>query len=640
MTKFSCLDVVRAAGLEEGRRRGKEQPFRCPRHGDEHPSLKVNLDKNVWICGPCGQKGTAWQLAAFLSNHDPADKPPVTAWLREHGLLSGNGRRATASPKRTIACTYAYRDAHGELQYEDVRFTPKDFRPRRPDGRGDWIWDLEGVQRVPYALERLVDSTPEVFVPEGEKDCETLWSQHVPATCNIGGAGQPWLDSYSEQLKTVVDVRRAYILPDHDVPGHRHAQQAAASLHRVGIEVRVVTLPGLHDGPPASDHGRDISHWLETHTIAELKARAAETPIWTPTSPAMPSHWQRLDLAELATWPCEPLRPIVDQLFALGNLVYLAAESQTGKSLLALYVAQMCLHGGRLFDRFTVTPINHLMYAVLEDPARRIHDRLLDMQRSFPTPLARARCLFYVAPGFTLTEDRFWQWFEHTIVSERHQLVILDTYQKATPGLESFDDKAQGPILHRLSEMTRRLNVTIVVIDHLRKQPSGAYRRRGDVGLDDIKGSGGKAQNADTVILLARTPDRRDIRFQCFSKDFDDPARLLLRVAPKGSPDRKFTCIGDLDALGSDARARGAATRQRVLEAMPLSDWISVPDLATRLGLSRSAVIRHVRPLLEDGQVLSNEAPSRYRRYCRAPVTPQPTDTQTARETDGSDKPA
>ena len=47
MTRFSCLDVATAAGLEEGRRRGNEQPFRCPRHGeDRHPSLMVNVEKD------------------------------------------------------------------------------------------------------------------------------------------------------------------------------------------------------------------------------------------------------------------------------------------------------------------------------------------------------------------------------------------------------------------------------------------------------------------------------------------------------------------------------------------------------------------------------------------------------------------
>ena len=298
MTKFTCLDVMKAAGLE-GRRRGKEQAFHCPRHEDEKPSLTVNPDKDVWMCGPCDQDGTAWQLAAFVVGCDPADKEPVKAWLRDRGLLSGNGHREQASQKPTIACTYAYRDAHGVLLYESVRFIPKDFKRRRPDGNGGYVWNLDGVRLIPYALDRLVDRTPDVFVPEGEKDCEALWSRQAPATCNIGGAGK-WLDSYSEQLRTVAGVERAYLLRDHDVPGHRHADQVAASLHRVGIEVRIVLLPGLHDGAPAPNHGRDISHWLETHDIAELKTRAAETPPWIPTpEPQTTSHSAGLDPALL-----------------------------------------------------------------------------------------------------------------------------------------------------------------------------------------------------------------------------------------------------------------------------------------------------------------------------------------------------
>ena len=171
------------------------------------------------------------------------------------------------------------------MRYEAVRFFPKRFMRRRPDGRGKWTWNLTGVPLRPCALERLVDHTPEVFVAEGEADCERLWSEAVPATTNIGGAGQ-WLDTYSEQLKTVAGVERAYLLPDHDVPGHRHAALVAASLHRVGIEVRIVCLPGLHDGAPPPAHGRDVSDWLETHTVAELRAVAAVAPRWTPTPEA------------------------------------------------------------------------------------------------------------------------------------------------------------------------------------------------------------------------------------------------------------------------------------------------------------------------------------------------------------------
>jgi len=39
------------------RRRGRELVTRCPFHDDEHPSLRVNLERGVWYCDPCGIGG-------------------------------------------------------------------------------------------------------------------------------------------------------------------------------------------------------------------------------------------------------------------------------------------------------------------------------------------------------------------------------------------------------------------------------------------------------------------------------------------------------------------------------------------------------------------------------------------------------
>ena len=39
--------------------------------------------------------------------------------------------------------------------FQVVRFAPKDFRQRRPDGNGGWIWNLNGIERVPYRLPEL-----------------------------------------------------------------------------------------------------------------------------------------------------------------------------------------------------------------------------------------------------------------------------------------------------------------------------------------------------------------------------------------------------------------------------------------------------------------------------------------------------
>ena len=78
--------------------------------------------------------------------------------------LSGNNGAAE------IVATYDYTDEGGNLLFQCVRTKPKDFWQRRPDGKGGWINNLQGVRRVLYRLPE-VKSAQTVCVAEGEKDC-------------------------------------------------------------------------------------------------------------------------------------------------------------------------------------------------------------------------------------------------------------------------------------------------------------------------------------------------------------------------------------------------------------------------------------------------------------------------------------
>src|ERR1019366_455214 len=86
-----------------------------------------------------------------------------------------------------IAKTYDYTDETGGLIYQVVRFEPKEFRQRRPDGKGGWIWSIKDIQPLFYRLRALLEALGEermVFITEGEKDADTFWDWGVPATTN------------------------------------------------------------------------------------------------------------------------------------------------------------------------------------------------------------------------------------------------------------------------------------------------------------------------------------------------------------------------------------------------------------------------------------------------------------------------
>src|ERR1019366_2757353 len=101
---------------------------------------------------------------------------------------------ADYSAANKIAKTYDYTDETGVLIYQVVRYEPKEFRQRRPDGKGGWVWSIKDIHHLFYRLPELREALGEervVFITEGEKDADTLWGWGVPATTNSGGA-QHW----------------------------------------------------------------------------------------------------------------------------------------------------------------------------------------------------------------------------------------------------------------------------------------------------------------------------------------------------------------------------------------------------------------------------------------------------------------
>lgn len=152
---------------------------------------------------------------------------------REHAAGDGLRTAPRSTPLPPIAGTHDYLDAAGALLYQTVRFEPKDFRQRRPDRQGGWIWKeaLAGVDRVPYRLRELLTGLPgrTVFIVEGEKDADRLASLGLLATCNAGGT-EKWTDALSEHLRGRAHI---VVLADNDDPGRRHAQQVARSVTAV-----------------------------------------------------------------------------------------------------------------------------------------------------------------------------------------------------------------------------------------------------------------------------------------------------------------------------------------------------------------------------------------------------------------------
>ncbi len=208
-----------------------------------------------------------------------------------HGPAPVRRLAPTAAAPRRIVATYDYRDEQGQRLFQALRYEPKDFSQRRPDGRDGWIYNLEGVRRVLYRLPELLAAERDavVYLVEGEKDVDRLRSLGLVVTCNPQGAGK-WRAEYADSLRE----RHVVILPDNDDAGQRHAQQVATALSGAAASIAVLDLPGLPSKGDASD-------WLNAGgNVAQLERLAAEAPAWEP--PAAPLGCDAQD-ASHSEWP-------------------------------------------------------------------------------------------------------------------------------------------------------------------------------------------------------------------------------------------------------------------------------------------------------------------------------------------------
>lgn len=141
-----------------------------------------------------------------------------------------------------ITASYDYCDASGNLLYQVVRKKPKAFLQRRPDGAGGWLWKLGDVEptiyRLPAVLSAVAAGDP-VYVVEGEKDADAIWSADHVATCNSGGVGK-WKPEFSLFFRGARDVR---IVADNDDPGIKHAHEVAQSIASVDATVTLLHSP-------------------------------------------------------------------------------------------------------------------------------------------------------------------------------------------------------------------------------------------------------------------------------------------------------------------------------------------------------------------------------------------------------------
>jgi DNA-directed RNA polymerase specialized sigma24 family protein len=575
---LSPEQLARELGGDKARRTGNEWSTLCPAHNDRNPSLSIKTGDSgatVVICRTgCAQEAVIAAIAAkgFKLNDVvlAAAGPDAT----------GNIGALLAKGWKIVAC-YDHRKADGDLSYQNVRLErtnghrAKTFRQRRPDGRGGWIENLQGLARLPYLLPDLIASgEQDVHCCEGEKDALSVKALGLVST----SIANPNATDLSP-----LRGRRVFVHEDNDGAGRAKAAKLAEALHNQECSVRVVSFTDM----PV---GGDVTDWLATgRSLEDLLARCEDAPDWTPTRPELseqgnlsaaedsvePTVLTPITLAGLLALELKPRVSVLDALLYVGGIMMMFAWRGIGKTWFALTLAYSIATGGT-FLKWKAPQPRRVFYIDGEMPAIGLRERIEPIVAAFAEyPPEKGYFRFLPAdlhenglPNLATPEG---QDAVEAVLGDA-EVIIFDNV--STLFISGRENEAESwlPVQAWLLKL-RRQGRSVVIVHHAGKGKA----QRGTSRREDI---------LDVVLNLRAPSDYEPNQGARFEVHFEkarglngketDPfeASLELRDA------KAVWTISDLE----DAR------RTEILELK--EDGLSVRAIARELGISKSAVQR------------------------------------------------
>lgn len=247
---------------------GEQAMACCPAHDDRKASLGIKETDSGLILLNCLAGCSYDSVKAALESkgvtfHKTSRKP----------MQAAAKPKLRVAEKRGIVATYPYRDAEGRVLFEKVRYEPKDFRIRRPNGNGGWEWGMpKGIEAPLYRLPEVLDAAQKKKVihwPEGEKDANALAALGWCATASYEGAGSnKWHDSYATALRGASCV---VLYADNDGPGEGRVDRLRLHLNGAGIRTRTIYFRSM---PPHSD----VTDYLNANSVSSLRELVLGTP--------------------------------------------------------------------------------------------------------------------------------------------------------------------------------------------------------------------------------------------------------------------------------------------------------------------------------------------------------------------------
>ncbi len=484
---------------------GIKANVRCPfpDHEDKNPSFSVYKSDGAlkFKCFGCNRQGDAIELIKQIEGVDFKE-----AIEKAKSILGLQDR-----PTPEVIATYDYTDEDGNLLYQEVRFRPKDFRLRRPDGKGGWIYNLKDTKLVPYRLPEIL-KVDTVFITEGPKDADTLKDLGLSATTNAMGAGK-WREHYNQYFKN----KAVIILPDNDETGKKHAFQVAKSLYEVAKSIKIINLPDLPEKG-------DITDWIsQGHSKDELLKLVDETPEWEPEETRKTAIFIRLDKVEP-----KPIEWLWPNYIPLGKIVLIDGNPDVGKSTIAFDLAARITTGRPMPDGQEGERGGIVILTAEDDLEDTVAPRI--------DSAGGDRSKIIVLKGVR-TEDGSrgvnvcdLKEMKEAVKEVNAKLLIIDPLTAFLPStVNSWHDQSVRSALTPLSEFASEAKVSILLIRHLNKRndTTALYRGGGSIGIIGA---------ARVAFLVGKDPEDEGLRvLACIKNNLAPmPPSLKYRIVSDG----------------------------------------------------------------------------------------------------------
>jgi putative DNA primase/helicase len=444
----------------------------CPFHKDENPSLSLNLAKGLWNCHSCNASGGMLDFERKMMTTDVE-----TSWAQIYRITGMEPPKIT----HKLVKVYDYTDVTGKLLYQKLRYEPKDFSQRQPDGKGGWWYNLNGVKKVLYRLPEVVTSKL-CFCTEGEKDCDNLRDALTAAgikdfavTTTFDGAGH-WKPEYAPWFTG----RMVVVIPDNDAKGKAHAQTIAASVKPFAEKVKLVELPGLPEKGDISDWlkesvsgsaGQPINEILQTR-IKELFALIKATTLWVPEQS---EHVLLEEMRDFLDRAPEEIDWLVEGLIPVRTRGLMVADGKVGKSPLSLDLA-LALASGSAWLGHVVPKRRRVAVISREDAPQETARRLKLLSAG---TAARAEYNWGQIWLNTMDQSPLFHLdnFEHVdplikeLQMEQFDLVIFDVLRNLHSGDEN-DNTVMAAVMAALTQIQTEARCGVLLLHHISKAQS------------------------------------------------------------------------------------------------------------------------------------------------------------------------